>query len=874
MKNILLLILLAFPAWISSQNVTGLITDEYGTPLVGATVKDLSSSEATISDLEGRFSISVGSFPTQLEITYLGYATQIVDVNSSGDLTISLSQSDSKLDEVVVVGSRGRPRTILTSAVPIDNINAADMVTSGQATVEQILNFKIPSYNSTNQTISDATAHFDPSELRNLGPSRTLVLVNGKRKNQSSLVYVNDTPGKGEVGVDMKSIPVNMIERIEVLRDGASAEYGSDAIAGVINVILKKNTDQTNVNIESGITTEGDGLMYSANINKGMKMGENGFFNFNAGYYHQDYTDRAGEPGGDGLFGVIFGDDDILNGNIPWIQENPDLGMIIGQPEYDLFNAGINFGTNYSEGKGEFYGNTLLTMRDGKSFALYRAPYWITDDAGLLTPPGESYNGFQPTFETDVTDLFFTIGNRYKFGEWDSDISLNYGANSVDYLIGNSINVALLPNSPTEFDPGGYRFGNVVGNIDFLRSFDNLTLSFGSEIRSESFEVIAGQEESYVDGGVQSFPGLTPDNALDEGRSNVGIYGALDFDVSDEFLVSGAIRYENYSEFGDNVSWKVSMRQLLGGGKGALRASVSTGFRAPSLHQIYLSNIQTLVSGGTVSNQGTFNNVSDVIQGLGVPALDAETSFNIAAGLTYKTGDNSSLSIDYYNINLDNRVLFTGEIGFDGDDLTTNPVEEILIDNSVTSIKFFVNAIDTRTQGVDLVYSTNNINDKLDLTFAMNYNQTKIKNNNQVNAPRVFEDAGYDIFNRKEQSRVTTARPDLKLSIAANYGLTEALDVSLNNTYFGEVTWQHADDPGKDQTFGAKILTDLIFRYRINNDTNINLTVNNLLNVYPDPIDTKGDFVTDLGGRFEWPWEVNQFGFNGTTLRAGLNLSF
>ncbi|NNF35929.1 MAG: TonB-dependent receptor [Saprospiraceae bacterium] len=875
MKNLLFTILFLLPILIGAQSLSGIVKEENGTSLVGATIRDLASGEATISDLDGRFQLNVSSFPTQLEITYLGYAIQLLEVDESTDnLTIVLIQSDSKLDEVVVVGSRGRPRTILTSAVPIDNINAADMVTSGQNTIEQIINYKIPSYNSSNQTISDATAHFDPSELRNLGPSRTLVLVNGKRKNQSSLVYVNDTPGKGEVGVDMKSIPANMIERVEVLRDGASAEYGSDAIAGVINIILKQKTNKTNLNVESGITTEGDGLMYSANLNRGFNLGADGFMNLNLGYYHQDYTDRAGEPGGDGLFGVIFGDDAILNGTNPWIQQNPDLGMIIGQPEYDLVNAGINFGTNYSDGKGQFYGNTLFTMRSGKSFALYRAPYWITDDAGLLTPQGGTYNGFQPTFETDIADLFLTLGNRYQFGDWNSDVSLTYGGNGVDYLIGNTINVALLPNSPTEFDPGGYRFGNIVGNIDFVKTTEKVSLSFGSEIRSESFEVIAGQEESYIEGGAQSFPGLTPENALDESRNNIGVYGAVDFDVSRDFLIGGAIRYENYSDFGDNVSWKLNLRQLLGGGKGAIRASVSTGFRAPSLHQIYLSNIQTLVSGGTVSNQGTFNNVSDVIQGLGVPALDAETSFNLSAGLTYKIGDNSSLTLDYYNINLDNRVLFTGEIGFDGDDTSTNPVEEVLINNSVTSIKFFVNAIDTRTQGVDFVYNTNNIGDKLDLTFALNYNQTKIKDDNKVNAPPVFESAGYDIFNRKEQSRVTTARPDIKFTLGANYRLNEDLDISLNNTYFGEVTWQHADDPSKDQTFGGKVVTDLIFRYQLNSDTNINLTVNNLLNVYPDPIDTKGDFVTDLGGRFKWPWEVNQFGFNGTTLRGGINLNF
>jgi iron complex outermembrane receptor protein len=868
MKHLLILIFFLPFIYLNAQSVSGTVVDENGTPLLGASLRCPQAGTGTITDLAGTFQLEVKQFPATIIVTYLGYATQELTIENNQSLNVVMVESSSKLDEIVVVGSRGAPRTILTSAVPIDNINAADMAASGQNTIEQIINYRIPSFNSSNQAISDATAHFDPSELRNMGPSRTLVLVNGKRKNQSALVYVNDTPGKGEVGVDMKSIPPGMIERIEVLRDGASAQYGSDAIAGVINIVLKGNTEKTNVSLQSGITTEGDGFMYNANVNKGFAVGEHGYFNLNAGYSYQDKTNRPGEPGADALFGV-----DASNA---WIQANPDLGMTIGQPESSILNLGMNFQTDHSGDKGQFYAFGTFAARDGKSFALYRAPYWISDDAGLLTPAGEPYNGFQPTFETEISDLSLTIGNSYTFSGWDSDISLTYGSNSVDYLIGNTINVSLLPSSPTEFDPGGYSFSNILGNVDFVKSMDKLTLSFGSEIRSESFEVRAGQEESYINGGAQSFPGLTPENALDEGRNNIGVYGALDFDVSTDFLIGGAIRFENYSDFGSNVSWKVNLRQMLGGGKGAMRASVSTGFRAPSLHQIYLSNVQTLVSGGTVSNQGTFNNVSDVIKGLGVPALDAETSFNISAGLTYKVGSNSSLSLDYYNINLDNRVLFTGEIGFDGDDNNTNPVEQVLISNQVTSIKFFVNAIDTRTQGIDLVYNANNLglgSGDLDLTFALNYNQTKIKDDNQVNAPEVFDNAGYDIFNRKEQSRVTTARPDLKFTLGANYQLNN-FNVTLNNTYFGDVTWQHASDPAKDQTFSAKVITDLLLGYQVNADTRLNLIVNNLLNVYPDVIDTKGDVVTDLGGRFKYPWEVNQFGFNGTTIKGGISVNF
>lgn len=869
----LLIAIFSFSFTTNAQTtISGQVTDATsGDPLIGASVIVVGTNNGTITDIEGKYQITVQEVPVTVRASYAGYSSQSSETNG-GELNFVLTEG-LDLNEMVIVGSRGQSRTLLTSPVPVDNISTQELISSGQATIDQMINYKVPSYNSSNQTISDATAHFDVSELRNLGPSRTLVLINGKRKNPSALVYVNDTPGKGEVGTDMKSIPAAAIDRIEVLRDGASAIYGSDAIAGVINVVLK-DYESTTLDLGTGITTMGDGLTYNADFHKGFKI-DDASINVTLSYYHQDYTDRAGEPGGDGLFGVIFGDDDILNGTHPWLVNNPDIGMIVGQPEYDKLSATANLSLPYDGDKGEFYANYGFTKRYGTSFAVYRAPYWITDDYGLLTPEGEDYTGFQPTFETNISDYYATIGNIYDFNGWKTDVSLTTGGNSVLYTIGNTINVALGPNSPTRFNAGAYGFSHVLGNIDISKNInDKITFMIGTEARRETFEVKAGQIESYVDGGAQSFPGLQPSNALTADRSNIGIYTGVDIDVTESFLIGGALRYENYSDFGNNLSWKLQARQLFADNKGVVRASASTGFRAPSLHQIYLSNVQTLVSGGTVSNQGTFNNVSGVIKGLGVSPLDAETAFNISAGVTYQLSDNFTASLDYYNVAIDNRVLFTGEIGFDGDDSTTNTVEQILIDNSVTSIKFFVNAMDTRTQGVDLVLNYNGIavgSGSMGVVLAGNFNQTKI--DGTINAPGVLADEGYDIFNRKEQARVTTARPNLKATLGFTYKLS-GLTVNLNNTYFGEVTWQHASDPTKDQTFGAKVITDLILGYKANDKLNLSLTINNLLNVYPDAIVTGGDFVTDLGGRFQYPWEVNQFGFNGTMVKLGANYRF
>ncbi|WP_431167119.1 TonB-dependent receptor [Tenacibaculum halocynthiae] len=861
-KLITVFTLLCFSSMIA-QTVKGKVTDESGQGIPFIDVIEKGTTNGVSTNDNGEFTIQLNKVPSVLVFSSLGYATIEKSVNGSANLSIVMKEDSGVLDEVVLTGNRAKPRTILDSAVPIDNISVGELQATGQTNIDQMLTYTVPSYNSTNQTISDATAHFDPADLRGLGPSRTLVLVNGKRKNQSALVYVNDTPGKGEVGTDMKSIPTAAIERVEILRDGASAQYGSDAVAGVVNIILKKNVDFTQVNINSGVTSRGDGFNMDADVNHTLTFGNGGFLNATLGFGYQDYTNRAGQPGKDDLFGV----------NNQWTKDNPGLGMIVGQPEMKKGDLYINaeYPLNDDTVIYAFGGGNL---RKGKSFALYRPPYWITDDFGLLTPSGQTYNGFQPTFETNIKDILFTAGSRFKLGGFNADLSATYGGNSVDYTIGNTINPSLGGNSPTSFDAGAYAFSNIIGNFDVNRSFGEVSIGLGVEGRQERFEVTAGQQESYVNGGAQSFPGLQPGNALNETRVNVGAYATLDWDVNDNFLIGGAARYENYSDFGGNTSWKINSRYKIGEA-GVLRASYSTGFRAPSLHQVYLSNVQTLVSGGTISNQGTFNNVSPVIKDLGVASLFAETSKNISAGLTVKASRDFTISFDYYNVRVDDRVLFTGEIN--GTDDNGNPnadVQQILTANNVTSIKFFINAASTITQGYDFTLRHKNINfasGKLGLNAGLNVNKTNLEG--EVKTPTKLNNYKNKIFNRKEQSRITSARPNMKFLFGADYKIGD-FTANLNNTYFGEVTWRHASDSFKDQTFGGKVVTDLSVAYDFTDKISFRAQVNNLFDVFPDEIDPKGDPVTDLGGRFRYPWEVNQFGFNGTSFKAGLTFKF
>ncbi|OEK09722.1 TonB-dependent receptor [Flavivirga aquatica] len=853
--------------FIIAQEVKGIVVDDTSQPLPGVSIVIKGTSSGTTTDFDGKYSITANNGDV-LIFSYVGYESQEATV-TGGILDVTL-QPGVALDAVVLVGNRSKPRSILDSPVPIDNIGLEELTNTGQPTVDKMLTYKVPSFNSTNQTVSDATAHFDPADLRGLGPSRTLVLVNGKRKNQSALVYINDTPGKGEVGVDLKSIPSAAIERIEVLRDGASAQYGSDAIAGVINMVLKKGVEYTTVNAKTGVTTEGDGFNFGVDLNTALTGDSGGYLNFTAGYYEQEKTNRAGTPGEDQLFGVLA--DDPVFGD--WLAENPDLGMNIGQPELKKLDVFFNAGIPFKKCEGEFYAFGGLTYRKGKSFALYRTPYWVQDPFNLLHEAGTEYQGFQPTFETDVRDNNMTAGAKWKLFDFDVDLSGTYGRNAVDYEVNNSINPALGANSPTSFDVGAYTFSSTLANLDFSRNLGQVNIAFGAEVRGERFTAKAGEPASYIMGGVQSFPGLQPSNEVKATRDNYGVYADLEWELIEELLIGGAVRYEDFSDFGDNTSWKVNARYSLGD-KGAIRGSYSTGFRAPSLHQIYLSNIQTLVSGGTISNQGTFNNVDPVIrEGLGVPQLTAETSKNISAGITYKFDSNFSVSLDFYNVKVDDRVLFTGEIGFDGDTGTTNPVEQVLIDNSITSLKFFVNAVNTNTSGVDLVMNYRNIElgeGKLGATLAANFNETKIEG--QIGTPSLLAANGYDIFNRKEQSRIISSRPKSKVLLGLDYNISK-WNFILNNTYFGEVTWQHATTPANDQTFSGKVITDLVVNYKFCDKFSATVSASNLLDVYPDEIETRGDVVTDLGGRFRYPWEVNQFGFNGTTINGGVTFKF
>jgi len=883
----------------AQYKVSGTVNDSDGQPLPGVSVKVLGTSTGTSTDFDGQYSLNVKKGDV-VEFSSVGFESVSKLMDGSAKVNIAMA-SGLALDEIVITGNRAKPRTVLDSPVPIDNISVKELQSSGKIQIEQMLTYKVPSFNSATQAISDATAHFDPADLRGLGPSRTLVLMNGKRMKQSAQIYLNGTPGKGEVGIDLKSFPNAAVKRIEVLRDGASAQYGSDAIAGVINIILKDDTEYSEVNSYVGITSAGDGFNMGIDYNGTVNVGDKGKLNLSLEYYNQKLTNRAGivhdaapvapDPAdyGGGTADPDFIKDNTYYGNlVNWIAENPTIGMIVGQPDLKKKSALANFTYPIGE-NAEFYTFHTFTQRDGRSFAYYRAPYWRPDvqQAEFLTA-FEDHVGYHPTFETDIKDNMNSAGFKFDLFGFKTDFSMTYGRNYVDYTVKRSVNRDYLADhgtSPREFHPGGYAFSNFVTNLDLSKSFnEQISVSFGLEHRKEYYKGHKGDEISYYGGGSDSFAGIKPAEAMDVSRANIAAYAGLDYDITEAFLIGGAIRYEDFTDFGSNFSWKINGRYKIGD-NAAIRASASTGFRAPTLHQRYIQLTQYIIVSPNPDPQlqGTLPNNSAAVKGLGVPNLHAETSQNFSVGATAKLGK-LNLSADVYQIKVDDRVLFSSQIKpLDGNLDGSDQVEQILIDNDVLALQFFINAVNTKTTGMDLVADYSNVplgSGKFGINLAMNFNTTKI--NGAIANPSILENGGYQIFDHREELRITDARPKSKISLGFNYNVSK-FNFSLNNTRFGEVTvaGNTAVDLGvdapDDQVHAAKIVTDYSIGYEFSDKFSATILANNIFDVYPDILHNGKNNPNDLrsaNGRFQYSSEVTQMGQLGANYMVKLTLKF
>ena len=857
MKNIILFLLITT---FTFAQQSGMVVDQNDEPLPGASVVIKGTTMGTTTDFDGKFSINVSQGDV-LVVSYVGFSTSEVTFDG-GDLVVVLNEGEA-LDEVLVTGNRSKPRTAIDSAVPIDNIKTESVLNVGEASIERALTFSIPSYNSQDQAISDATAGFSPADLRGLGPSRTLVLINGKRVNQQAQAYLNRTPGKGEVGINLKSIPLAAVERIEVLRDGASSQYGSDAMAGVMNFILKEDSAFSTLSAGTGITSEGDGFQFNVDYNTTFPFGDGGRINLTVAYTDQEKTNRAGSPGLDAV------DTSTARQNeIDFASNDPTLGMIVGRPDLQQKTIFANITHPVGE-NAKFYMTHGYSERWNRSFAYYRFPGWRRDvaDAGFLTPTPEEFVGYHPTFEGDIKDFFNVVGVDFDLANgWNLDLSVTHGKNSIFYTVNRSVNRDYLGDnfwSPTTFKPGGYAFSNIIQNADLTKSFsDQVSFSAGVEYKTEKFEAFPGDPFSRYGGGSDSFAGISLDQEGEWDRNNLAVYSGVDVDLTDKLLISGAVRYEDFSDFGSNVSAKVASRYKLSS-QSAVRASFSTGFRAPSLHQKYLSNTQYIIVAGSDEPllQGTLQNGTDAVRALGIKDLFAETSQNLTAGLTFGNGSNFSGSIDFYTINVDDRILFSSQISGAG-----NPSVQTLLDQAgVVSVQAWINAGNTKTTGLDFVLNWKS--DTVDLGLIGNFNQTEIES---IDTPS--ELAGVNIFAREEAGLIINSRPKSKIILTADYD-TDRWEMGMYNTHFGEVTVTAPESGGEDQALSAKLITDFRLAYKFTPQLTLSGIVNNAFDVYPD-VTLASTNTSQAGSRFVYSSEVQQQGQLGRNFSLSLNYKF
>ena len=847
-------------ATLVQATVSGTVTDDSGIALAGVNIVEKGTTNGTTTDFDGNYTINVANGAT-LVFSYIGYAAREEVVNGRSTINVQLLEG-MQLDEFIVVGSRTAPRSNTDTPLPVDVIGAKDLTSTGQVTFDKALQYRIPSFNTVQTPVNDATSLLDPYEIRNMGPSRTLILINGKRKNLSALLYTQTSPGRGETGADISAIPTDAIKRVEILRDGASAQYGSDAIAGVMNIILKDTPNEGSATIRTGITSEGDGEIFGIAVNNGSEIGEDkGFVNYTVDLSKVNLANRPGTVNAAGE-AADFGADiaDVQS----FLSRRPDAGNINGSPETAAAKFSVNSGIELSENT-RLYANAAYVYKKVNSFANYRTPYWRTlDDFPYLADffPGNNpntaggYDGYVPTFEGDLSDYNGTIGFQSKINDWNVDASFTTGGNTQTYKVNNSHNRNFVyspstwldtngngtvdpgeltegsslyrENSPISFDPGGTRFSHNVGNIDISRLLsDKISIGFGAEFRTETFEVIEGGLASYDGGGADSFAGNPPQNSGKFNRYNLGGYFSLDYDITDDFLLSGTVRTENYSDFGNAFVYKLSSRYKFAEDKITLRGSLSTGFRAPTLHQIYTQKAQySFVPGQGIQVGGLVNNVSPQARLLGLDQLDAEKSTNFTIGLGSKISNNFNVTLDYYNIAVKDRIVLGSEVA----PPAGNAFE------GLSDLSFFVNALDTKTSGVDFVANYSNIaigEGTLGLNLSGNYT-IQNERDGAVKDPAFLAGTGQSVVNATQEALFFTSRPKTKWILGANYDINK-FGFSLNNTYFGKTTFkQQGLDDNLRTEFTPKIVTDLGINFNATEKFTIALNINNLFNVLPE----------------------------------------
>ncbi|HRH56344.1 MAG TPA: TonB-dependent receptor [Chitinophagales bacterium] len=898
----LFMLSILFPVYLfAAENnlFKGKVNDANGQPVIGASVQLKGTNLGTTTDLDGLFSFAAEQTSGTLIISYVGFNTLEKEATANVSFDIVLIETPVNLNDVMVVGTRSLKRTAIETAVPIDIIQVKQMSKlMGQTDVNQLLQYVAPSFNSNKQSGADGADHIDPATLRGLGPDQTLVLINGKRLHQTSLINLYGTRGRGNTGTDLNTIPASAIERIEVLRDGASAQYGSDAIAGVMNIVLKSNPNEFTGGITVGANVTGygptnkingtkvlprlnDGVTTNININYGWRPCKNSFVNFTI---------------------------DVLSKKKTFRPNNTDL---FPDDYRKKFGEASNYGPS-------IYLNSSFGITDKWSIYSFGGFNFRNTDAFAYTRDAESArnvtsiypDGFDPHIQSKIYDGNYSLGAKGKIKTWELDLSNTFGINRMHYFGDGTLNASLEDASPTRFDDGGFQFIQNTVNLGVTKNFEKvlkgLNFAAGTEYRLENYQIFAGEEASwktygpvefsrdslfddqgnftgfditYRPGGSQGFPGFRPTDEVNENRHTVGLYTDVELDVTKSFLIAGAIRYEYYNDFGHTVNFKFATRYKFGE-KFTLRGSVSSGFRAPSLAQIYFQSTFTDVVAGNIVDKVISNNKSDIVKALGIPSLKQEKSLNGSFGFTARPADGLSITADGYYVGIKDRIVLTG--AFSADDPDIGPALTAL---NVGAAQFFTNALDTKTFGVDLVIAYNHAWKKhnLNITFAGNYNKMllgKIKTSDLLAGK---EDTYFGI---RDKGFLLASAPRSKFNLAIEYKVGN-FSIQPRINFFDKVELinyrAYGDGDIADAALAAgdmaaynaaitdvykpRVTLDLSMAYDVCKNVSLVFGSNNLLDAYPTAHDMGW---SESGGM----WDAAQMGFGGMFLYGKVLFNF
>lgn len=954
MKKSLVLTMLLLSAGLlfAQQQIRVKVTDaKTGTPLSNATVKVKSSKREAPTNTDGILIIQASSNDV-LEVTSIGYTAQVIALTGQTEISVAMEAGLVDLGDIVVLGTRGAGRAKIETAVPVDviKINQVGLPTA-KMDLTSILNMVAPSFNYNKQSGADGADHVDLGTLRGLGPDQTLVLINGKRRHQTAFVALFGTRGRGNSGADLNAFPQSAVDRIEILRDGASAQYGSDAMAGVINIVLKKDINHWSVNTgwagfydtkynaydtrasnEYYYSKPIDGSTYTLSVNNGLALGKKGgFINFSMDLLTAAKTFRQ------------VGDTDLVN--------NPDaLPLNSGRRAFGdgsvktagaMYNMEIPVGAG---GKTTFYSFAGYNYKSSDAFAYTRnfsarpdrfpvdASGKLLFDADIMrkTKGGEIY--YNPHIQTKIKDASLAAGIKGKLGsDWNWDLSNTIGRNDFHFYGDQTFNASIVGNkTKNHFDDGGFNFIQNTTNLDFSKTFSSvaqgLNIGLGSEFRYEKYAIYEGEEASYKQypnafgqaPGSQGFPGFSPSDVISSNRSNFSLYVDAELNATKKWLVDGALRFENYSDFGSVATFKLATRYKVAANFN-VRGSISSGFRAPSLQQINFSNTLTSFSGGALVQSRIARNGDNITKAAGIPDLKEETSINSSIGFAWKAAKNLTITVDGYVVKVKDRIVLSGLFSADDTTLPKQFTKQLKV-IGVSTAQFFSNSVNTTNLGLDIVVDYNKKwgHHSFKALLAGNLQNMKV---DAVNVPVALDD-NYQhrktFFSDREEAFLLASAPKAKFNVSLEYTINK-FGFGTHFTYFGNVKskgfgWTGfaskagtggPGDPAISGSFTgidpyvdldqyldanfsgdgvhivpevfnytAKVTTDLFVSYKFSKKVSLFAGVDNLFNVHPEfaavPGARRQSFDNEAGGA----WESVQMGFNGRRIFTKLAFNF